>query len=73
MTENTNIAHRGPIFDLLASLTPGESIEEVFINGKKESVETFASFNRFTGLVTFVKGNNEVLLVDYRRIDAIQR
>ena len=73
MSDKTNNNNRGPIFDLLASLTPGESVEEVFINGKKESVDTFAAFNVSTGLVTFVKGNNEVLLVDYRRIDAIQR
>lgn len=62
----------GPIYTLLLTLNPGKSVDRVFINGKRESVEAFASFNPATGLATFAKGNGEILIVDYRRIDAIK-
>lgn len=61
-----------PVFQLVSKLDPGTSVDRVFINGRRESVDTFISFNQSTGLVTFGKSNGEVLLVDYRRIDAIR-
>lgn len=64
--------NRGPIFHLLSTLNPGTDVEDVFINGREESVDAFASFNSRTGLATFSKGNGEILVVDYRRIDAIE-
>lgn len=63
---------RGPIFHLLLSLNPGTRVEDVFINGKEESVHAFSAFNPATGLATFSKSNGDVLVVDYRRIDAIE-
>lgn len=63
---------RGPIFQLLASLNPGTDVEDVFINGLEEAVDAFAAFNPATGLATFSKGNGEILVVDYRKIDAIE-
>ena len=62
----------GPIFELLLTLNPGKSVGRVFINGKSESVEAFASFDPATGLATFVKNNGDILVVDYRRIDALK-
>lgn len=63
---------RGPIFQLLANLNPGKRVEDVFINGKEESVHAFSSFNTATGLATFSKGNGDILVVDYTKIDAIE-
>ncbi|MCY8233788.1 hypothetical protein [Priestia endophytica] len=62
----------GPMFDLLKTLNPGTDIEDVFINGKEEDVDAFASFDPQTGLVTFSKCNGEILVVDFRRIDALE-
>ena len=62
----------GPIFQLLSTLNPGTSVEDVFMNGKEESVEAFCSFDAATGLATFSKSNGDVLVVDYRRIDALE-
>lgn len=62
----------GPIFQLLSTLNPGKSVEDVFINGREESVDAFASFNAATGLATFAKSNGDILVVDYRRIDALE-
>lgn len=70
--ESMSQQNGGPIFELLSTLTPGTSVEDVFINGKEESVKAFASFNATTGLATFAKSHGDVLVVDYRRIDAIE-
>ncbi|EMA6343177.1 hypothetical protein ACO11K_002815 [Bacillus cytotoxicus] len=67
-----NRSNRGPIFELLSGLNPGTDVEDVFINGLEEAVDAFASFDRRSGLATFSKGNGEILVVDYRRIDAIE-
>lgn len=64
--------NNGPIYTLLSALNPGTSVEDVFINGREESVDTFASFNPTTGLATFAKSNGDILVVDYRRIDALE-
>lgn len=64
--------NQGPIYTLLINLDPGKSVSRVFINGKRESVEAFASFSPATGLATFSKANGEILVVDYHRIDAIK-
>lgn len=64
--------NRGPIFNLLQRLNPGADVEDVFINGIEEAVDTFASFNPNTGLAIFVKENGDILAVDYRRIDALE-
>ena len=61
-----------PILQLLSSLNPGANVDRVFINGKVESVDAFASFDIATGLATFVKNNGEILMVDYTRIDALK-
>lgn len=70
--ENTDRNNRGPIFQLLVNLDPGKRVEDVFINGKEESVRSFASFNPATGLATFTKNNGDVLVVNYERIDALE-
>lgn len=62
----------GPMFHLLSTLNPGTSVDRVFINGKRETVDAFASFGTATGLATFVKNNGDVLVVDYHRIDALK-
>ena len=62
----------GPIFELLSRLNPGTDVEDVFINGHEESVDSFAAFNPTSGLATFAKANGEILVVDYTRIDAIE-
>ena len=64
--------NRGPIFQLLSRLSPGVSVDRIFINGKRESVESFNSFDSANGLATFTQKNGETLVVDYRRIDAIK-
>lgn len=64
--------NNGPIFDLLLNLNPGTDVEDVFINGLEEAVDAFAAFNPITGLATFSKGNGEILVVDYRKIDALE-
>jgi len=61
-----------PILQLLTNLSPGTSVDDVFLNGKEESVKNFASFNPATGLATFTKSNGDVLVVNYQRIDAIK-
>ena len=69
---NYNYNNRGAIFQLLLRLNPGADVEDVFINGLEEAVESFASFNPQSGLAIFVKENGDILAVDYRRIDAIE-
>ena len=64
--------NRGPIFQLLCRLNPGTDVDRIFINGRRESVESFTSFDSARGLVTFTQKNGETLVVDYRRIDAIK-
>lgn len=64
--------NRGPIFQLLLKLSPGVDVNRVFINGKRESVDSFTSFDPAKGLATFTKNNGETLVVDYHRIDAIK-
>ncbi|MGI8363327.1 hypothetical protein [Bacillus cereus] len=71
MSERRRI-NRGPIYELLANLNPGTDVEDVFINGLEEAVDSFAAFDRRTGLATFAKNNGEILVVDYRKIDAIE-
>ena len=66
-----SVENVSPIFQLLSTLTPGKNVNRVFINGKREKVEIFASFGTATGLATFVKNNGDVLVVDYRKIDAL--
>jgi hypothetical protein len=63
---------QGPIFQLLVKLSPGTHVEKVFINGIEESVKALASFNPATGLAVFVKENGDILVVDFRRIDAVE-
>ncbi len=62
----------GAFFQLLNSLTPGASVDSLFINGIEEQVGTFAAFNTSTGLASFAQNTGDILVVDYRRIDAIQ-
>lgn len=69
---NNNFNNRGAIFQLLLRLNPGADVEDVFINGIEEAVESFASFNPQSGLAIFVKENGDILAVDYRRIDALE-
>jgi hypothetical protein len=66
MSQNTGLVQ------LLANLDPGTKVEDVFINGKEESVKAFTAFSFATGLATFVKKNGDVLVVDAHRIDAIE-
>jgi len=47
-------------------------VEDVFLNGKEESVKNFASFNAATGLTTFTKSNGDILVVNSQRIDALE-
>ncbi|TQR19732.1 hypothetical protein [Psychrobacillus vulpis] len=72
MCMNKKEDHKGGIFHLLSTLNPGTDVEDVFINGREESVDSFATFNPFTGLAYFSKNNGEILVVDFRKIDAIE-
>ena len=57
--------------NIIFDLNPGTSVDHVLINGNKQSVDTFASFNPTTGIATFVKENKDILVVDCLKIDAI--
>ena len=47
-------------------------VESIIIEGNEIAVSYFLSFNKKTGIVSFVQEDNEVIFVDCSKIDAIR-
>jgi len=59
------------MIDFIAELNAGTKVDQVLINGNKQSVDKFASFDAATGIATFVKENKSIVVVNAAQIDAI--
>jgi len=60
------------ICEFLQSLEPYTKVESIIIEGNEIAVSYFLSFNKKTGIVSFVQEDNEVIFVDCSKIDAIR-
>ncbi|MGG0301453.1 BC_2878 family exosporium-associated protein [Bacillus albus] len=60
------------ICEFLRSLEPFTKVESIVIAGNGIVVSYFLSFNKRSGIVSFVQEDNEVIFVDCSRIDAIR-
>lgn len=60
------------ICEFLQSLEPYTKVESIIIAGNEIAVSYFLSFNKKTGIVSFVQKDNEVIFVDCSKIDAIR-
>ncbi|MHC2835864.1 hypothetical protein ACUXEY_004384 [Bacillus sp. F9_6S_D1_P_5] len=64
--------HQNNICEFLRSLEPFTKVESIVIAGNGIVVSYFLSFNKRSGIVSFVQEDNEVIFVDCSRIDAIR-
>ncbi|MGG5737426.1 hypothetical protein [Bacillus cereus group sp. IBL03679] len=60
-----------PICQFLKTLTAGDDVDTLIIGGHDKSVDAFVSFDRKTGVATFVRNNGTVFVVGCDQIDAI--
>ncbi|OTW98482.1 hypothetical protein BK702_00015 [Bacillus thuringiensis serovar cameroun] len=69
--DNPNKKNSSPICEFLKSFKAGDDVDALIIGGQNHSVDAFTSFDRKTGIATFVKNNGAVLVVGCDKIDAI--
>ncbi|OOR06655.1 hypothetical protein BW897_30745 [Bacillus cereus] len=60
-----------PICTFLKTLTAGDDVDTLTIGGQDKNVDAFVSFDKNTGIATFVQSNGAVLVVGCDQIDAI--
>jgi hypothetical protein len=60
-----------PICEFLKTLTAGDDVDTLIIGGQNQDVDAFISFDKKTGIATFVKNNGAVLVVGCNQIDAL--
>ncbi|MED3202120.1 hypothetical protein [Bacillus toyonensis] len=60
-----------PICEFLKSLKAGDDVDVLIIGGQNHNVDAFTSFDKKTGIATFVRNNGAVLVVGCDQIDAI--
>ncbi|MGF9814327.1 hypothetical protein [Bacillus toyonensis] len=68
---HSNKRFSSPICKFLETLTAGDDVDTLIIGGQNQNVDAFTSFDKKTGIATFVRNNGAVLVVGCDQIDAL--